>query len=823
MTDQAHDPESAPHTCCGAEAPKAHVDPVCGMQVNPERAEHRHTHAGTDYFFCSQSCHDRFVTDPEGFLDGGDGSTGTPSGGPEGRSASEGYVCPMCPDVHSEVPAACPTCGMALEPAQPPVAVTTEYTCPMHPEVVRSEPGECPICGMALEPRQTRVDPGENPELVDMERRFKVSAALALPVLVLAMGEHLPGVPSASRASQLIQFLLATPVVLWGGWPFFQRGWQSLLSRRWNMFTLISLGAGAAYLYSLVAFLAPGLFPADLRHGGNVPVYFEAAAVIVALVLLGQVLELRARGRTSQALRDLLALAPPVALRVEPDGEEREVPLEKVAVGDRLRVRPGEKIPVDGAVVEGSSFVDESMVTGEPVPVEKTEGSELTGGTLNGTGGLVMTAQKVGSDTLLSRIVGMVAEAQRSRAPIQRLVDSVAAWFVPAVVLVAAATFVVWLLWGPGPKPAVAVVNAVAVLIIACPCALGLATPMSIMVGTGRGARAGVLVRDAEALETLAKVDTLVVDKTGTLTEGRPVLRRILAADGFDKKRAMAYAAGLERSSEHPLARALVSAARQRAIQPAEVSEFSSVPGKGVVGRAGEHRLALGNRALLEKLAIDGTRAEARARELEEGAGTVVFLAVDGRAVALFEIGDPLKESAAPALDRIRGLGIDVVMLTGDSPNTARAVAEKLGIERFEAGMLPEDKHRRVAELQSEGRFVAMAGDGVNDAPALAAADVGLAMGDGTDIAMETAEVTLLKGDLGGVSRALGLGRATVRNIRQNLFLAFVYNALSVPIAAGVLYPFFGWLLSPMLASAAMSLSSVSVIGNALRLRRVGL
>jgi Cu+-exporting ATPase len=674
-----------------------------------------------------------------------------------------------------------------------------------------------------------RVDEEENPELVDMRRRFLVSAVLSVPVLLLAMADHVPGLGwltemVSERISATIQFALATPVVLWGGRIFFERFFTSVRTRKLNMFTLIGLGTGTAYGYSLVAFLFPGLFPAVMRGAsGAVPVYFEAAAVITTLVLLGQVLELKARSRTSEALRHLLGLAPAVAVRICDDGREEEVPLSTVSPGDDVRVRPGEKVPVDGVVIAGYSSVDESMVTGEPMPVEKSEGDGLTAGTVNGTGSLVMRAEKVGSETLLSRIVQMVAEAQRSRAPIQRLADVAASYFVPAVIGVALLTFLVWLQFGPEPRFAVALVNAVAVLIIACPCALGLATPMSIMVGTGRGAKAGVLVRDAAALETLGKVDTIVFDKTGTVTEGRPRLGKVAPLGGMREGEILALAAALEKASEHPLARAIVEAAESRGEQPGAVEDFTYTPGEGVVGKSGNRRIALGNQRLLEALEIEGAGCDDLVEDLSRGGETVVWFAVDSRPEALLQIVDPIKVEAAAAIARLHSWGIESIMLTGDGVVTAKAVAAKLGIDEVAAELLPEQKKEHIERLQDGDRVVAMAGDGVNDAPGLAVADVGIAMGTGADVAMESAAITLVRGDLDGVVRAVRLSRATMRNIKQNLFLAFVYNSLSVPIAAGILYPFFGWLLSPMLASAAMSLSSVSVIGNALRLKRLEL
>jgi Cu+-exporting ATPase len=716
---------------------------------------------------------------------------------------------------------------MTLEPvvaARP----RTEWTCPMHPEIVRDAPGSCPICGMALEPRTMGAVEGPDPELVDMTRRFWIGLVLTLPLLAFVMGDMLPGQPLRhlipGRMSAWLQLVLATPVVLWAGWPFFERGWASIVNRSLNMFTLIALGTGMAYVYSVVGTLGPGLFPPSFRtHGGEVGLYFEAAAVITVLVLLGQVLELRARSQTSSAIRALLRLAPATARRLRDDGTEEDVPLEHVQVGDRLRVRPGEKVPVDGVVLEGRSAVDESMVTGESLPVEKTPGSRVIGGTVNGTGGFVMRAERVGSETLLAQIVHMVSEAQRSRAPIQRLADVISSWFVPAVVLIAVATFVGWAIWGPEPRLAHGLVNAVAVLIIACPCALGLATPMSIMVGTGRAALAGVLIRNAEALEVLETVDTLVVDKTGTLTEGRPRLRSVVTTGDVSESEVLRLAASVERGSEHPLAAAIVEGAEARGIKPAAAEDFQSVTGKGVVARLDGDVVALGNVALMRQLGVDAGAVLARADELRSEGQTVMFVARDGRLIGLVGVADPIKESTPEALEQLRREGLTIVMLTGDSRRTAEAVAAKLGITHVEAEVLPERKIEVVRDLRAKGRKVAMAGDGVNDAPALAAADVGIAMGTGTDVAMQSAGVTLVKGDLRGIVRARRLSRATMRNIRQNLFFAFVYNALGVPIAAGVLYPWTGLLLSPIIASAAMTFSSVSVIANALRLRRVQL
>jgi Cu+-exporting ATPase len=693
----------------------------------------------------------------------------------------------------------------------------------MHPEIVTDEAGECPICGMALEPITVAAEESTSPELIDMTRRFWVSAGITAPLLVIAMGELIPGLAGVVRGAwnPWAQLALATPAVLWAGWPFFVRGWKSLVTRNLNMFTLIAIGTGAAYGYSLAAVLAPDIFPEGFRDdAGNVGLYFEAAAVITTLVLLGQVLELRARERTSGALRALLDLAPRTARRLGKDGEEEEVPLDRVERGDRLRVRPGDSIPVDGVVVEGHSSVDESMVTGEPIPIEKTVGAAVIGGTINGTGGLIMEAEKVGRDTMLARIFQMVAEAQRSRAPIQRLADSVAGYFVPVVIIVAILAFVVWAFLGPPPALAYALLAAVSVLIIACPCALGLATPMSIMVGIGRGAQAGVLIKNAEALERFEKVDTLVVDKTGTLTEGKPQLREVVSLGEEDENELLALAASLERASEHPLAAAIVAGARARNVALADPSEFQSITGKGVMARVRDREVVLGNASLMADRGIDTSGLDQSAEALRREGATAMFVAVDGRAAGLVAVADPIKETTPSALQALKAEGIRVVMLTGDNRTTAEAVARKLGIEDVEADVLPDHKNEVVRRLREQGRVVAMAGDGVNDAPALAQADIGIAMGSGTDVAIESAGVTLVKGDLNGIVRARRLSRATMRNIRQNLFFAFVYNSLGVPIAAGVLYPLFGMLLSPMIAAAAMSLSSVSVVGNALRLRK---
>ena len=758
-------------------------DPVCGMEVVPNQSLGGSARIqGQEFYFCSVKCREKFRADPPRYL------------APE----SEGH------------------------PSEPSAGV--EYTCPMHPEIVRTTPGPCPICGMALEPRTVSLD-ARNPELLNMTRRFWVSLAFAAPVFGLAMSEMIPGEPVqhafGAKLIVWVQLALSTPAVLWGGWPLFQRGWASLVNRRLNMFTLIALGIGVAYLYSLIATLAPGLFPSTFRgHGGSVSVYFEAAAVITVLVLLGQVLELRARSKTSSAIQALLGLAPKTARIVRDAGIEEDLALDQVKVGDRLRVRPGEKVPVDGTVVEGTSTLDESMVSGEAIPVEKSADSRVTGGTVNQTGSFIMRADRIGAETLLAQIVRMVSEAQRSRAPIQRLADTVASYFVPGVLLAAALAFVTWAVIGPEPRMAHALVNAVAVLIIACPCALGLATPMSIMVGTGRGALAGVLIKNAEALEVMERVDTLVIDKTGTLTEGKPRLVSVVASPGIDEVELLRLAASIERGSEHPLAAAIVAGAKERGAVPGEVEEFRSITGKGVVGKISGRSIALGNQGLLEELAIDVEHLAGKAEDLRRDGQTVMFVALDGKLSGLIGVADPIKASTAEAIKLLHGEGIRIVMLTGDSRTTAEAVAKTLGLDEVTAEVLPEQKGEVVKRLRAEGRIVAMAGDGINDAPALALAHVGIAMGTGTDVAIESASVTLLKGDLRGIAKARRLSRATMRNIRQNLFFAFIYNLLGVTLAAGVLYPAFGLLLSPMIASAAMSLSSVSVIGNALRLRR---
>jgi Cu+-exporting ATPase len=780
------------------------TDPVCGMKVNPATAKGGSAeHAGVTYFFCSPRCRERFIADPEKYL-----APSEPSGDRPSHDA-------------------------AAAPARPPSsaagATKTEWVCPMHPEIVRSEPGSCPICGMALEPR-TPTGSEENPELRDMSRRFWFAVALTVPVLVLSMGDMLPGATVSAlfspRVRVLLELAFATPVCLWSAWPFYQRAVASITNKSLNMFTLIGLGVSVAYGFSVVAALFPGVFPPGFRdHHGQVGVYFEAAAAITTLILLGQVLELRARSRTGSAIRKLLGLSPKTARRVLPDGEEEDVPLEHVQVGDRLRVRPGEKVPVDGVVIEGRSNVDESMVSGEPVPVEKQPGDRLVGATVNGTGALLMQAEKVGADTLLSRIVAMVAEAQRSRAPVQRLADVVSSYFVPAVILIAIATFLVWALVGPEPRLAYALVNAVAVLIIACPCALGLATPMSIMVAMGKGASLGVLFKNAEAIETLRQVSTLVVDKTGTLTEGKPELVTVTAsgitAHGIDEQRLLTLAAALERASEHPLADAIVRGAEARGAAQAATENFESVTGKGVRGKVQGADVAVGNRALMQDLGVELGALLAEAETLRAEGQGVMFVAVDGRAAGLLGVADPIKATSVEAIRALHEARVSVVMLTGDSRTTAEAVAKKLGIDQVIAEVLPDQKVQAVKKLQAEGRIVAMAGDGINDAPALAQADVGIAMGTGTDVAMETADVTLVRGDLRGIVRARRLSERTLANIRQNLFFAFFYNAIGVPLAAGILYPAFGVLLSPMVAAAAMSLSSVSVIANALRLRSV--
>jgi P-type Cu+ transporter len=756
------------------------LDPVCGMRVDPRTAKHRAEYAGRPYYFCSAGCRTKFLADPARYL------------------------------------------GTKAEP----VPEGTIYTCPMHPEIRRLGPGSCPICGMALEPILATADAGPNPELVDMTQRFWVGLVLAIPVVALEMGGHLTNLHMllGQALSNWIQFVIATPVVLWAGWPFFVRGWRSVVTRNLNMFTLIAMGTGVAWVYSVVATASPGIFPATFRgEDGAVAVYFEAAAVITVLVLLGQVLELRAREQTSGAIRALLDLAPKTARRLKDDGSDEEASLDVIAVGDRLRVRPGEKVPVDGVLVEGRSSLDESMVTGESMPVTKEVGAKVVAGTLNQTGAFIMRAEKIGRDTMLAQIVQMVAAAQRSRAPIQRLADQVSGWFVPAVIIIALAAFAAWAIFGPEPRFAYGLVAAVTVLIIACPCALGLATPMSIMVGVGRGALAGVLIKNAEALERMERIDTLVVDKTGTLTEGKPRVVAVVPVPGMNEIEVLRLAASVERASEHPLARAIIDAATERKIVLDEVTDFDSPTGKGAVGTVKDRKIVLGNARFLGELGISVAALEIEAERLRQDGATAIYLAVDGKASGIIAIADPVKATTPEALKGLTAEGVRVVMLTGDNLTTARAVARRLGITEIEAEVLPDQKSAVVEKLRREGRVVAMAGDGVNDAPALAAAEVGIAMGTGTDVAIESAGVTLLKGDLTGIVRARRLSAATMGNIRQNLFFAFIYNAAGVPIAAGALYPFFGILLSPIIAAAAMALSSVSVVGNALRLRRVKL
>jgi Cu+-exporting ATPase len=775
-------------------APGMVTDPVCGMSVDPATTKHRAAHAGHDYFFCSAGCRDRFIAEPA-------------------RYVASGLA-----------PGPAPASAAGAPATTAPAGAEILWTCPMHPQIVRNEPGTCPICGMALERMTPEAGDAANPELADMTRRFWIAGALSVPLLAMAMGDDLAKstldalVPP--HIAVWVQLILGTPAVLWCGWPFFVRGWESVINRSLNMFTLIALGTGVAYLYSLSAALVPGLFPESFRSPmGEVPLYFEAAAVITTLVLLGQVLELRARSQTSSAIRALLDLAPKTARLLKDDGAEEDIALETVVPGQRLRVRPGEKVPVDGTLIEGHSAVDESMISGEPLPVEKSPGDKLTGATVNTTGGFVMRAERVGSDTLLAQIVAMVAAAQRSRAPIQKLADTVSGWFVPAVIAVAVAAFVAWAIFGPPPAMGFALLNAVAVLIIACPCALGLATPMSIMVGTGRGARLGVLVRNAEALELMEKLDTLVVDKTGTLTLGKPRLTRVVALPGIAEDELLRLVASLERGSEHPLAAAIVKGAEDRGLVLAPPADFTSETGKGALGAVDGKRVAVGNAALMTSLGIDPGALSERADELRRDGEGVMLVALDGKPAGLVAVADPLKESARDAVATLRAEGVRIVMLTGDSRTTAEAVARRLGIDEIIAEVLPDQKIAAIKRLQAEGRFVGMAGDGINDAPALAQAQVGIAMGTGADVAMESAAVTLVRGDLQGIVRARHLSRATMRNIRQNLFFAFVFNALAVPIAAGVFYPLFGLLLNPMIASAAMSASSVTVVSNALRLR----
>lgn len=825
-------------------------DPVCGMKVSTNSGFQTTYHDHT-YYFCSEHCYDKFKADPDSFLN----ETSSPVKKTDKQSHEDHacchgdhaahlhsfqqavaanvptdamYTCPMHAEIRQKGQGSCPKCGMALEPEAVPVVNTkTQYTCPMHPEIIQEEPGSCPKCGMALEPMTVEVEE-KNEELTDMSRRFWWSMPLALGVFVLAMVADLaPGwLPQglSMKTVQWIEFALATPVVLWGGWPFFVRGVQSVKTWNLNMFTLIGLGVSVAWAYSVIALFFPHLFPATMQHeGGTVPVYFEAAAVITVLVLLGQVLELRARSSTNAAIKALLGLAPNTARRIMDDGTEEDIPLEHVQTGFILRVRPGEKVPVDGVVVEGESNVDESMITGEPIPVAKMANDQVIGATVNGTGTLLVKAEKVGTDTLLSQIVRMVSEAQRSRAPIQKLADIVASWFVPAVVLVAITSFIVWWLFGPEPALAHAMINAVAVLIIACPCALGLATPMSIMVGTGTGASAGVLIKNAEALEILEKVDTLVVDKTGTLTEGKPKLVGVHPTPEFSDKEVLQLVASLEQASEHPLAEAIVKGAKEQGLTLSKVKNFQSLTGRGVTGEADGHHIAIGNQRLCEELGVNIGDLPKQANNHRAEGQTVMFITIDGKAAGLVGVADPIKASTPRAIADLHKEGLTVVMLTGDSRKTAEAVARKLNIDRIEAEVLPDQKAQVVKQLQAQGKTVAMAGDGINDAPALAQAHVGVAMGTGTDVAMESAGVTLVKGDLRGIVKARRLSRSVMKNIRQNLFFAFIYNSLGVPVAAGVLYPFFGLLLSPIIAAAAMSLSSVSVISNALRLRNIKL
>lgn len=761
------------------------TDPVCGMTVDPQTARHSLTHANNHYYFCSEGCHKKFAADPAYFL----------SGQADRDKAAAAAAAPE----------------------------GANWTCPMHPEVQEPEAGSCPFCGMALEPMMVTADSGPNPELIDMNRRFWVGLVLAFPVFLLEMGSHV--IPALhgwipARSSYWIQLVLTTPVVFWCGWPFFERGWASLVTRNLNMFTLIAMGTGVAWLYSTVAVLAPGIFPDAFRAAdGTVAVYFEAAAVITVLVLLGQVLEVRARDQTSGAIRALLNLTPKIARRIRADGSDEDVPVEEIALGDRLRVRPGETVPVDGLVEDGRSSVDEAMVTGESMPVTRSVGDQVIGGTINQTGGLIIRAEKVGHDTMLSRIVQMVAEAQRSRAPIQRLADQVSGWFVPLVIVIAILALVFWGAIGPEPRFGHALIVGVSVLIIACPCALGLATPMSIMVGVGKGASAGVLIKNAEALERLEKVDTLVVDKTGTLTEGRPSVTKIVPAEGFEQEQLLRLAAGVERASEHPLALAIVEAAADRALKIPEVIDFDSPLGKGVQGIVESQKVLLGSARFMKEQGVDSASLSDQADQLRQDGASAIYMAIDGEVAGLFAIADPIKPTTAEAIRTLHQEGIRIVMLTGDNQTTAQAVARQLGIDEVEADVLPEEKHAVVNRLKAEGRVVAMAGDGVNDAPALAAADVGIAMASGTDVAIESAGITLLRGDLAGIVKARRLSEATMANIRQNLFFAFIYNGAGIPIAAGVLYPVFGLLLSPIIAALAMTMSSVSVIGNALRLR----
>jgi Cu+-exporting ATPase len=812
-----HDKESLPREA--AEDQNEFTDLVCGMKTDDPDAYRQYEHDGKIYYFCSDHCLTKFKTDPEGYISG---KKQLESDEPvEGQQ----YTCPMDPEIVQDHPGSCPKCGMALEPMTPLIQTTrTEYVCPMHPEIVRDEPGSCPRCGMLLEPRTVEIEE-TNPEYEDMKRRFIVGAVLSVPLVLIAMRTMIPGLGiidslASAKILEWIEFILATPVVLWAGWPFYERAVQSVINRSLNMFTLIGLGVSVAYIYSVIGVYFPGLFP-DAMKGpeGTVGVYFEAAAVIVTLILLGQVLELRARSQTGAAIKALLGLAPKTARKIGDDGTEKDIPLEHVHLKDKLRVRPGEKIPVDGVVLEGTSSVDESMISGEPIPVEKNPGDKIVGATVNGTGSLIMQAEKVGSDTLLSQIVQMVAEAQRSRAPIQKLVDVVSGYFVPAVIAIAFIAFVSWMLFGPEPRLTYALIAAVSVLIIACPCALGLATPMSIMVATGKGATMGVLFKNAEAIETLRKVNTLVVDKTGTLTEGKPKLTEVVPAAGFNETELLSLAATLEKSSEHPLAAAIVEGAETREVSLGTTTDFESVTGKGVTGLVEGRNVLLGNRKLLDDFSIDPGNMADLADNMRKEGETVMFVAVNNSIAGLVAVADPIKETTPEAIRQLHKENIRIVMLTGDNKATAEAVANKLDIDGVVAEVLPDEKVDAVKKYQEKGEIVAMAGDGINDAPALAQAEVGIAMGTGTDVAMESAGVTLVKGDLTGIIRARKLSRATMSNIRQNLFFAFIYNSLGVPVAAGVLYPVFGILLSPIIAAAAMSLSSVSVITNSLRLK----
>ena len=807
-------------------------DPVCNMNID-ESSKFSTVYDDVNYYFCSQSCYDKFQNDPNKYVKPPDTQPVCCSSShaeikKESDSSKTGkYTCPMHPEIMQDKPGECPKCGMALESVTPILASEKiEYTCPMHPEIIQDSPGSCPLCGMALESRTVTVEE-DNTELRMMSNRFWVSTVLSIPLLFIAMGDLVPGIhnwlQSVTTPTVLtwIELLLATPVVLWGGWPFFVRGWQSVVNKSLNMFTLIGLGTGVAYIYSLTAALLPDIFPDAFRDdAGKVAVYFEAAAVIVTLVLLGQVLELKARSQTGAAIKALLGLAPKTAKRINNDGTEEDVPIEQIKIGDKLRVRPGEKVPIDGVVVEGNSSVDESMITGEPIPVEKTEGEKVIGATVNSAGSLIIRAEKIGSDTLLSQIVQMVADAQRSKAPIQKLADQVAGYFVPAVIASAVIAFIVWATVGPDPKLAHALINAVAVLIIACPCALGLATPMSIMVATGRGASLGVLFKNAEAIETLRKVDLLVVDKTGTLTVGKPTLMNVQVVDSWNNDDVLRYAASLEKGSEHPLADAIVKGAVTNNLQLSKAEDFESITGKGVVGRVDNKLISLGNKSLFESLNIDINMLHAKADSLRKEGQTVMYVAVDNQAAGIIGVADPIKETSQAAIKLLHEDNIKVVMLTGDNKATADVVAKQLQIDEVIAEVLPHQKAEAVKRFQDKGYFVAMAGDGINDAPALAQAEVGIAMGTGTDVAMESAGVTLIKGDIRGILRARQLSRLTIKNIKQNLFLAFIYNSLGVPVAAGVLYPFFGLLLSPMIAAAAMSFSSLSVISNALRLKK---